>query len=76
LNPVNGPDAAAAERALRAAGFSAVQAAHLVELRRRAEDGAFREPTPADLLAFARYLAEHGRIGEWPRADHLGDALR
>ncbi len=58
-----GPTAAA--RALRACGFSPLQADRLVPLKIRYERGAFRELTSAQKrLLFVRRLAEQGRIGD------------
>ncbi len=58
-----GPTAAA--RALRACGFSPRQADRLVALKIRYQRGAFRELTTAQKrLLFARWLVEHGRIGD------------
>jgi hypothetical protein len=61
--------ATAAEFCLRLCGFSPTAAERLAALRLRRERGEFREPTEAELRCFARWLVEHGRLSDWPRAD-------
>jgi hypothetical protein len=58
-----GPTAAA--QALRACGFSPRQAERLVALKIRYERGVFRELSATQKrLLFARWLVQHGRIGD------------
>lgn len=46
-------------------GFSPTSAARLVALKRRSEQGAFREVTDEEKrLEFGRWLVEHGRLRE------------
>lgn len=62
-----GPMAAAFS--LRVAGFSPRESERLVALKLRYERGDFRELTDAQKrLRFARWLVEHGRVSDRPRA--------
>jgi hypothetical protein len=59
---------------LRAIGFTPQEAARLVALKIRYERGGFREVAEASQeqkrLRFARWLVEHGRLTDWPAAQH------
>jgi hypothetical protein len=51
-------------------GFSPASAARLVALKRRAEQGAFRETTDAEKRReFGRWLVDHGRVSESRRGE-------
>jgi hypothetical protein len=68
-----GPTAAGV--ALRSRGFSPPEADRLVRLRLTYQRGEFRELTDEQKrLTFARWLVEHGHLGEEPSGGTANDA--